>query len=197
MYKELVPGVFEYQFPDDLAKELIKYLDKIPEDKWQQSLVGPGQKRLNIRSSEGYDLDNGAPLLSSKVRKYFYDSVNHYVKHFQTTVIQDESLQVLKYENSDSYSYHTDSGWDIYRTVSALIYLNPNKYEGGHTHFKYFDLSVKPDKPAIVLFPSNYLYLHAAMPVTKGKKYVIVTWLNDRPRDLMSNDHGNGCACSR
>lgn len=197
MYKELAPGIFEYQFPEDLSKECIKSLDKIDKNDWQESLVGGGQKRLNVRSSEGYDLDRGLPVISNKIRNYFYEIVKHYVNHFGTTVVQDESLQVLKYENSDSYSYHVDAAWDMYRTVSALIYLNPNKYEGGETHFKYFDLSIKPEKPAIVLFPSNYLYLHAAQPVTKGKKYIIVTWLNDKPKELINSGHGPGCACSR
>lgn len=194
MYKELAPGVFEYSFPENLAKECIKYLDKVSENNWQNSLIGNGQRKLNIRSSEGLNLDENTPILSSKIREHFYENIKHYVKHFETSVVQDEGLQVLKYEDYDKYDYHTDSAWDMYRTISALIYLNPNKYEGGHTHFKYFDLFVKPEKPSVVLFPSNYLYLHAATPVIKGKKYVIVSWLNDKPRELMNS---NGCACSR
>lgn len=194
MYKELAPGVFEYSFPENLAKECIKYLDKVSENNWQNSLIGNGQRKLNIRSSEGLNLDENTPILSSKIREHFYENIKHYVKHFETSVVQDEGLQVLKYEDHDKYDYHTDSAWDMYRTISALIYLNPNKYEGGHTHFKYFDLFVKPEKPSVVLFPSNYLYLHAATPVIKGKKYVIVSWLNDKPRELMNS---NGCACSQ
>lgn len=198
MYKELVPGVFQYHFPENLAKECVKSLDKISENHWQNSLVGSGQRRFSLRSSKDFNLDQGLPEISQKIRSYFYESVKHYVEYFETSVVQDEGFQVLKYEDYDEYDYHVDSAWDMYRTVSALIYLNPDKYEGGHTHFKYFNLSVKPESPAIVLFPSNYLYLHSATPVTKGKKYIIVSWLSDKPKELMHNNHSvGGCACSR
>jgi predicted 2-oxoglutarate/Fe(II)-dependent dioxygenase YbiX len=196
MHKELAPGVFEYLFPEDLAKDCVKYLEKISYDEWQDSLVGGGRTALSIRSSEGYNIDN-VQSLSGKIRESFYGCVKDYVKHFDTSVLQDEGLNVLKYEGADNYTYHVDASWNMYRTISALIYLNPNKYEGGHTHFKYFDLYIKPEKPSIVLFPSNYLYLHSAKPVTKGRKYVIVTWLNDKPIELINSNHGSGCACSR
>lgn len=196
MHKELAPGVFEYPFPKDLAKDCIKYLEKISYDEWQDSLVGGGVTALSVRSSEGYNIDQ-IPSLSNKIRENFYESVKQYVKYFSTSVIQDEGLNVLRYEGADNYTYHVDASWDMYRTISALIYLNPDKYEGGHTHFKYFDLSIKPENPAIVLFPSNYLYLHSAKPVSKGRKYVIVTWLNDKPKELINNNHGTGCGCSR
>ena len=37
--------------------------------------------------------------------------------------------------------------------------------------------NIKPEKPALVLFPSNYAYTHRAMPVVEGTKYAVVTWL--------------------
>lgn len=196
MYKELACGIFQYDFPEDVAKETVKSLNKLSDTNWQQSLIGGGQRMLHIRSSEGYPLDQGMPQIATKIRQNFYSSVKHYTNFFNTSVVQDEGLNVLKYENTDQYDFHVDGSWDMYRTISALIYLNPTQYDGGQTYFKYFDLSIKPDSPSIVLFPSNYIYLHAAMPITKGKKYIIVSWLNDKPKDLMGND-SHGCACSR
>jgi hypothetical protein len=197
MYKELSPGIFQYQFPEKLAKECVKSLEKVPENTWQESLIGAG-KKAGLRSSKDFNLDLVLPDISSNIRNIFYESVKHYVDYFKTSVVQDEGLQALKYEPHEEYGYHVDGDWQMYRTVSALIYLNPHKYEGGSTHFKYFDLSVKPESPAIVLFPSNYLYLHAATPVIKGRKYVIASWLSDRPKELMQSGHGHGgCSCSQ
>ena len=48
---------------------------------------------------------------------------------------------------------------------------------------EYFEENIKPEAPALVLFPSNYAYAHRAMPVIKGTKYAIVTWLG-HPFDL-------------
>lgn len=196
MYTELAQAIFQYEFPEDIAKETVKQLNKTSESDWQQSLIGNNELKSYIRSSQGLPLDFSMPSLSQKVRQSFYSFVKHYTNHFDISVTQDEGLNVLKYENSDSYDFHVDASWDMYRTVSALIYLNPSQYEGGETYFKHFDVSVKPKSPSVVLFPSDYAYLHAAMPVTKGKKYIIVSWLNDKPKNLMQQNSG-GCACSR
>jgi len=196
MYTELAQAIFQYEFPEDIAKQTIKQLNKTSESDWQQSLIGNNELKSYIRSSSGLALDVFMPDLSQKVRQNFYSCVKHYTNYFDIIVTQDEGLNVLKYENSDSYDFHVDGSWDMYRTVSALIYLNPSQYEGGETYFKHFDISVKPENPSIVLFPSDYAYLHAAMPVTKGKKYVIVSWMNDKPKNLMQQPP-NACACSR
>jgi predicted 2-oxoglutarate/Fe(II)-dependent dioxygenase YbiX len=196
MYTELAQGVFQYEFPEDLAKTTVKQLNKTSEADWQNSAIGNNEIKSYIRSSQGLPIDSAMPNLAQQIRQNFYSCIKHYTNYFDITVTQDEGLNVLKYEDSDSYDFHTDASWDMYRTVSALIYLNPSQYEGGQTYFKHFDLSVKPNSPSIVLFPSDYAYLHAAMPVTKGKKYVIVSWLNDKPKNLMGHNSG-GCACSR
>lgn len=196
MRKELAQGIFQYDFPENLAKDTVKKVNKASEHLWQNSLIGDSQFKSYIRSSKGLPLEQFDPTGTKEIRQIFYSCVKDYTSHFNISVIQDEGFNLLKYEDSDAYDFHVDSSWDMYRTVSALIYLNPHQYEGGETYFKHFDIAVKPKSPSIVLFPSDYAYLHAAMPVTKGVKYVIVSWLSDKPINLM--DQGNsGCACSR
>jgi hypothetical protein len=194
--KELAIGIIQYEFPEDLSKKIIKKLNKLKSEQWMPSLVGgsgPGHLKTYIRSSEVVDLYNLDDELAKDTRKYLIECVKDYCNLFNIEVFSDEGLGILKYESDDKYEYHVDSGWETYRTVSALIYLNPTEYEGGHTHFKYFDVGVKPDKPSLVLFPSNFSYLHAAMPVTSGKKYIIVTWLNDRPSNIVIHERSNQC----
>lgn len=192
----LLPAVVRYDFSKDLAKETISQLNRLKEDHWTDSMVGSGDLRKHVRSSKNINLDQLDPDLSKKIRKYLYACIKDYSNIYDIQLFSDEGLVVLKYEDFDKYEYHTDNGPDIDRSVSILIYLNPKKYEGGQTHFKFFDYAVDPDTPSLVVFPSNYPYRHAAMPVTDGVKYIIVSWLSDKPKDLMK-PHGSGCACSR
>lgn len=189
-YEILAPAVFMYEFPFDLAKDLVDSFDDYVE--WDHSAVGiQADKDQNIRTSQSFPFELEMPFASEKVKKIMVDCVNDYMRHHNINVTQDEGLDLLRYEVSNKYDYHTDADWRMYRTVSMLIYLNPSEYEGGETHFKHFDINVKPDHPAVVIFPSNYAYEHSAKPVTKGVKYVFVTWGNDLPNGFNKNIMAN------
>ena len=183
MFEILAPAVERYEFPEDLAADLIKMVEADYSLSWDRSLVGEGFEN-EIRTSDQLNLEVQAPFAAGRIKDYFIKCVNDYMDRHQVNITQDEGFTLLKYSESKKYDFHTDAEWSVYRVVSALIYLNPADYEGGETYFKLFDLKVKPEKPSIVLFPSNYAYLHAAMPVTKGTKYVLVTWMNDLPMNF-------------
>jgi predicted 2-oxoglutarate/Fe(II)-dependent dioxygenase YbiX len=53
--------------------------------------------------------------------------------------------------------------------------LNDN-FEGGEFSFFDEDLRYKIPKGAALMFPSNFMYPHQIMPVTKGVRYSIITW---------------------
>jgi predicted 2-oxoglutarate/Fe(II)-dependent dioxygenase YbiX len=48
--------------------------------------------------------------------------------------------------------------------------------EGGQLEFPNFDLTISLDAGSVILFPSNFPYVHIAHPVTSGIKYSMVTW---------------------
>lgn len=194
--EQLAVGIFRYTFPPDLAKKIVKKLNKLDSSIWMPSLVGGGHSgniKTYIRSSESVDLFSVDSELGALTKQFFIECIKDYSRYFDVEVRSDEGFGILKYENDDKYEYHTDSGWNSYRVISGLIYLNPTEYSGGETHFKHFNVGVKPDVPSVVLFPSDYAYLHAAMPVTSGKKYILVTWLNDRPSDIVIHERSDKC----
>ena len=194
--EHLIPGVIKYDFPEELSKNIVKKLNKIDEEKWEESMVGAGDLKKHIRSSKNLPLEQILPNESKDIKSYMYACVKDFCKYFDTEVFSDEGLNILKYEDYDKYDYHSDYGPNMDRTVSILIYLNPSEYQGGETHFKFFNYAVDPKNPCIVIFPSNYPYTHAAMPVTDGKKYIVVSWLNDKHKNMLAG-HGEGCACSK
>lgn len=187
LYKEIGPAIFQYEFSPSLAKDLVSLFNEISESDWSKSGIGVSvDKNQEIRTSLEYGFEGEMPISAQKVKEHFIPCVDHYALEFNIAISQDEGLNLLKYnDNGSKYDFHSDGSWQMYRTLSGLIYLNPQEYEGGETYFKYFDLSVHPENPSIVLFPSNHAYLHAAMPVTKGTKYVLVTWMNDMPRGFV------------
>jgi predicted 2-oxoglutarate/Fe(II)-dependent dioxygenase YbiX len=179
----LGPAIKQYDFPQTLAKDLVQLFENDEEINWNKSKVGNNKnnRESEIRTSSEFLFENEMPIAAGKVKEIFVNCVNDYINEFNIPITQDEKLNLLRYEKSDKYDYHADASWDLYRTSSALIYLNPGDYEGGETHFKLFDIKVKPQNPSIVLFPANYAYVHSALPVTSGVKYVLVTWMNDLP----------------
>lgn len=119
------------------------------------------------------DIKNICDLIQRRLQDY----VNDYTRKYEFPILFDEGYQLLKYRGGQQYKGHSDYAPHIPRYLSALILLNPQDYQGGGTYFHHFDEMIKPDKPSLVLFPSNYAYAHQAMPVLSGTKYAIVTWL--------------------
>lgn len=181
-YTQLAVGIYQYDFPEDLAKNLVEVARQANDAVWKKSGIGSdGDLDQSYRTSRGLNMPEVFPFWDDEVRKFTVPAINHYSSDFEASISQDEGFNMLHYKVSNKYDYHSDSDWTNYRTVSCLVYLNPSDYEGGETHFKKFDIKVKPEKPALVVFPSNYSYLHASLPVTEGEKYILVSWMNDMP----------------
>ena len=88
-------------------------------------------------------------------------------------------IEILKYENTGFYTWHTDHFAEVPRTMSCVLLLN-NDYEGGNLCFRdpdgsgEWEIEVKPNR--MIIWPSNFLYPHTVKPVTKGKRYSVVAW---------------------
>ena len=108
-----------------------------------------------------------------------------------------EPLQVCKYETSQYYKPHYDCcfpkeskaciddyKWGGFRYLTFLIYLN-NVDDGGETEFPLLNFKIKPKLGNGIVFfntlPSKTGYhpisKHAALPVTKGTKWICNKWV--------------------
>ena len=52
-----------------------------------------------------------------------------------------------------------------------------DSYTGGEIVFPRFNLTIKPEADAMIMFPSTYVYNHSVLPVTEGTRYSVVSWL--------------------
>lgn len=91
-----------------------------------------------------------------------------------------EQVQLTAYGEDNFYGWHED--WHPFaktpnvRKLSAVLLLsNTDEFEGGK--FQFSDLSDVPmERGSLIVFPS--FMRHQITPVTKGKRYSAVCWIN-------------------
>jgi PKHD-type hydroxylase len=95
----------------------------------------------------------------------------------------NEGFQFTNYEApSGKYGKHVDRSMNIsVRKLSISIQLtNPEEYEGGELYLYDDDKGTLMDKTqgTLIIFPSYVL--HEVMPVTKGERNSLVTWVTGK-----------------
>ncbi len=96
-------------------------------------------------------------------------------KVWNIELTEHSGTQVLKYGPADHYVPHQDSGPGLEsRYLSVVCYLNDN-FLGGETSFPGCSYTAKPKTGRAIIFPSYYL--HGSVPVIRGEKFVVVSWL--------------------
>lgn len=106
------------------------------------------------------------------------DPVNDYRAMFNLAPLNYwECFNFVKYGQDQHFQVHSDHGYSYICVLSSVGYINDD-YEGGELYFDKFNLKIKPEAGDLYLFPSSFIYSHAALPVTSGTKYSIVTMLD-------------------
>lgn len=153
-------------------------------DEWVGAVTAGGKSDAERRCSTiGISFPNiieKNPTVRGNIDKYLFTTasaaINEYKARFPLCKIeQDSGYDLLRYEAEQHYKQHVDSFKDMPRAVSCSFALNDD-YEGGEWAFFNREKVIKVPKGAAVLFPSNFMYPHEIMPVTKGTRYSIVTW---------------------
>ena len=155
------------------------------EEEWHKTAVGDGRVNDKIRSAETVIISYPHVIeknkkVRQKLDKYIFASaglaIKKYVEKFPLcTIEQDSGYELLRYKEGQFYTQHTDSFKDRPREISCSFALNDN-YEGGEWGFFNRKMVIKAPKGSAVLFPSNFMYPHEIMPITKGTRYSIITW---------------------
>lgn len=174
---------FDGVITDALCEAILKEFSD--ENEWVKTVVGKGEIKPEIRSSETVVLSYPHVIeKNSKVRtkldKYVFASaglaIKKYNEKFPLALIQEDSgYELLRYKEGQFYTQHTDSFKDRPREVSCSFALNDD-YEGGEFAFFDRELVYNLKKGSCIMFPSNFMYPHEIMPVTSGTRYSIITW---------------------
>ena len=128
--------------------------------------------------------------ISDEIVDLYRNIVSNVINPFYEVEIKDSEIpQLLHYGIGGHYKPHCDgeSLWkppgnhpiiwrkSTDRDLSTVLFLN-NDFEGGEFAFFDREFKYKLEKGDALLFPSNFMYPHEVMPVTKGTRYSIVTW---------------------
>lgn len=95
----------------------------------------------------------------------------------KTNLKARENPNILKYVGGGALPPHEDHGSSS-RALSVLLYLNDD-YEGGEINFFQSNITLKPKAGSILLFPSNFIYIHSVSEIKNGIRYAVPTWLHN------------------
>jgi predicted 2-oxoglutarate/Fe(II)-dependent dioxygenase YbiX len=174
--------VFENIIPNELCDEI---LEEYNSDKnWINTSVSGGVNR-DIRRCDAINISENFVIEQNQEKRKKIDdkmfncageAIKKYNEKFKHAHIQgDSGYTLLRYQEGEFYSEHTDHFLQQPRIVSCSFTLNED-FEGGEFGFFNRELIYKPPKGSALMFPSNFLYPHEVMPVTRRVRYSIITW---------------------
>jgi hypothetical protein len=176
--------VFDNIIPPHFCEEILS--EYANSNNWSDSLVGGGIIDKNSRNCNQILISDSSIIckneeirrsIDDRLHKCLMESIIKYQeKHPLFNIEIDTGYQLLRYNEGEFYTQHTDSFKDQQRSVSCSLQLNEN-YEGGEFAFFDREIIIKSATGSAIMFPSNFMYPHEVIPVTKGTRYSIITWL--------------------
>jgi len=185
--REVKPGSFIYErphaLPDAFCDEVVRRFEAQPEYQRAGVIGQTGNLAESIKRTT--DL-----VVSDKddwkdVDQVFFHCMGAALKEFRETFpyfkgpFKDLGYQVQRYLPGEYYHWHIDGGSHQFsqRQLVALWYLNDVPGPGGETQFLFQNVSVRPEKGKLVLFPPFWTHEHRAAAVREGAKYIATTWV--------------------
>jgi predicted 2-oxoglutarate/Fe(II)-dependent dioxygenase YbiX len=175
--------VHENIMPHSLCDDVLS--EYVNSDEWQTSKIEHNQVNQGIRNCSDIGMSLAGVInknafarqkLDNEVFQYAATALQKYREiHGKCVVKKDTGYDLLRYQEGQFYTSHTDSFAEDPREISCSFALNDN-FDGGEFAFFSQELKYKIPKGAALMFPSNFMYPHEVIKVTKGTRYSIVTW---------------------
>ena len=192
----IAPGIIVYNIADELGDSFIDFIEDSIGDLFYTSKVVDVDNNYvdsihQARRCSEYMLhnqilngeDTPQKQLLTKIRTASDKCLQDFIATYSVEPLINEGWIILKYGESDKFDWHIDAGRRYPRNVSATIYFNED-YEGGEIEYKHFGISYKPKKGDLILFGSDFTYMHRVVPVRSGLRYAAVNWYRYETRPL-------------
>lgn len=174
---------FEDILSPELCDEIIKEYNN--SDDWDHAYIGGGVVDTKIRNVDQIMTTFNSVIAKNPETRQRLDNLIYegakkailkYNALFPNAMIeQDSGYQLLRYSEGQFYKQHTDHYKAEPRTVSCSFALNDD-FEGGGFAFFDNEFHYRLKKGSVLMFPSNFMFPHEVLPVTKGTRYSIITW---------------------
>ncbi|WP_158807971.1 2OG-Fe(II) oxygenase [Beijerinckia sp. L45] len=132
-------------------------------------------------------LQRGSPIHSQVAEALARRCVPEMKKAYQFDASHTDRILIARYDDTGGFfKRHRDNvaASVAFRQFALSVNLNAGEYEGGHLSFpEYNNHSYRPDSGAGIIFSASLL--HEAMPVTKGRRYVLLTFFHNDEAEAM------------
>jgi len=176
----------------DLCDLLINFYNKNEKHECKLTTMADedGTEQIDgIRKSNGLNVDNlkrlkinntETSIIFNIIFNIFDKGIKRYLNEFKYCInvkeFVSEELIITKYiKNKGYFKWHKDRGLmknsANHRYLSAILYLNDVDI-GGETEFKYQNKIIKPLKGQLLIFPSDWTYLHRGRIPESNDKYI-------------------------
>jgi len=186
--REVKPNTFIYEInkalPAELCDDMVARFEANPGQQ-HSGRIGHGQNiensikvstdlRITGRDNWG-DIDEALFASMSKVVSQLAEEY----PFFGVNKFQDMGYQIQRTNEGEFYHWHIDGGPGQFsqRQLVAIWYLNDVPGPGGTTDFAIQDVSIRPEKGKMVVFPPFWTHIHRNATLEKGVKYIATTWL--------------------
>ena len=166
---------FNSEFTADQCSDIISLCKKFPQEEGTTFAKDPLFRKSTIRwippATDSLWIFNALKRLCLEANEVWNLDLDGFL----------EPIQFTEYEEEGShYDYHMDiSGEKMGRKISICVLLSdPTTFEGGDLAINCGgkDVTCPKDQGNAILFPS--ILQHKVYPITKGKRYSLVCWMN-------------------
>jgi prolyl 4-hydroxylase len=121
----------------------------------------------------------------TEVDRLLYSEIKGVIAHLSERyrgigISGDEGYRFNRYSEGQGYKLHVDrsnlSRVNVVRYVSVILNLN-SEYEGGEIQFPRQSLTLNLGQGDLLIFPSCYTHPHAVLPLKRGIRKSMVSWL--------------------
>jgi predicted 2-oxoglutarate/Fe(II)-dependent dioxygenase YbiX len=187
--KEVKPNsfIFEYKkaLPDFLCDDMVARFETHGDDQYQGRVGSDAGENTALKKTTDI-MVTGKPHWQD-VNNNLFRSLSLALKEFSLAYpyfshlprFGDQGYNLQRYQSGEYYHWHVDADNSALasRQLVALWYLNDIQEKGGETAFLHQDISIRPTKGTLLLFPPFWTHEHRAMVVGEGAKYIATTWI--------------------
>ncbi len=185
--REVKPGSFVFErplaLPPAFCDEAVRRFEAHPEQQYEGRIGQVQAKDRSVKVTTDLVVSNNPEW--QDVDEMLFRSLAAALREFRETFpyfkgpFKDMGYQIQRYLPGEFYHWHIDGGSHEFsqRQLVALWYLNDVPGPGGETEFLYQDISVRPERGKLILFPPFWTHEHRAAELKAGVKYIATTWV--------------------
>lgn len=184
--------LYENFIDSDTAAKLIKVLDRHAEEEkitWMPISFYESYSSVLPQDDDEIVIEEGlSPTIFSDIKKAIISAVAS-VHDIDPKTVCQIGYHTQKWEPGAYARIHSDntdeqgkSGAFTRSRYAAFLYLNDD-FEGGLLNFPKQDVSIKPKVGMLAAFDGGFNNMHEVTMITKGTRYTIGSFWDDREED--------------